>query len=521
MYSNAILKSLKLTGTGPCFDYEYHLNGDIALELENYLLVTGDTDMFRDKYFPIYDSIAHLYSDLLLFNDSLSKYTLLNATDPDEYANNVDNPAFTMVLTKTRLQMANAFRSMFGIAQNATWTRQADQIQIPTNQDANIILEYESMNGSIQVKQADVVLIDDLLDYENKYRLSDLTYYAGKQSLEGPGMTYGVFSIVASEAIPSGCAAYTYNLYGTQPYVRAPWFQYSEQLIDDYGANGGTHPAFPFLTGMGGANRIAIFGYLGLRLRLDSLNVNPSLPPQIPHLTYRKFFWQGHAVKASANLTHTKLWRMPAKDSLATANAKFNTPSPIPVTVGYSEDVMELTEMEPLVLENRRPDLNRTVAGNIGQCKPASSSSEHAPGQFPVGAVDGSVLTKWQPARANQMATLTVELGNAGIRNVQGFMLDWAQAPPMQYSIAFANKSDARAGEMRNVTRDDTVKVTLPYDAEQAATIVTYQSNTTKVKLEEAVWGGKYAFLSIQGNQANASDGAAGASVAEWAILAG
>ena len=100
-------------------------------------------------------------------------------------------------------------------------------------------------------------------------------------------MTYAVFSIIENNNSTSGCASYTYDLYSSQPYARAPWFQFSEQLIDDYGENGGTHPAFPFLTGMGGAHRVAVFGYLGLKLTLDSLNIYPSLPPQIPHLRLR------------------------------------------------------------------------------------------------------------------------------------------------------------------------------------------------------------------------------------------
>src|SRR6202000_2954457 len=113
----------------------------------------------------------------------------------------------------------------------------SDKINIPTDEAANIILEYQTMNGSIQVKQADVVLVDDLLAYPNPYTLSDLDYYAGKQSPNGPGMTYGVFSIIANEASPSGCSSYTYDIYSSQPYVRGPWFQFSEQLLDDYQLN--------------------------------------------------------------------------------------------------------------------------------------------------------------------------------------------------------------------------------------------------------------------------------------------
>ncbi len=73
------------TGTGPCFDYEYHINGDIAQEFVNYWVTSGDTEFFETELFPVYDSIAKFYSELLVKNGST--YQLYNMTDPDEYAN--------------------------------------------------------------------------------------------------------------------------------------------------------------------------------------------------------------------------------------------------------------------------------------------------------------------------------------------------------------------------------------------------------------------------------------------------
>lgn len=73
------------TATGPCFDYEYHINGDIAQEFANYWVVSGDSEFFKKSLFPVYDSIATFYSELLVKNGS--DYILNNMTDPDEYAN--------------------------------------------------------------------------------------------------------------------------------------------------------------------------------------------------------------------------------------------------------------------------------------------------------------------------------------------------------------------------------------------------------------------------------------------------
>ena len=66
-------------------DYEYHINGDIAQEFANYWVASGDNEFFRTYLFPVYNSIAIFYSEVLTKNGSL--YTLTNMTDPDEYAN--------------------------------------------------------------------------------------------------------------------------------------------------------------------------------------------------------------------------------------------------------------------------------------------------------------------------------------------------------------------------------------------------------------------------------------------------
>jgi trehalose/maltose hydrolase-like predicted phosphorylase len=509
------------TGTGPCFDYEYHINGDIGLELYNYFVATGDSEYFRQELLPIYDAVAYFYGELVDLNKTTNTWDLHNATDPDEYANNVDNPGFTAALMQTHLMTANTLHDRFGLPRNQSWDMKAPNITVPIDANASILLEYSGMPGSIDVKQADVVLVDDFLQYQNPYSFSDLEYYAGKQTLNGPGMTYGVFSIVANAVSQSGCSSYTYDLYGSRPYTRAPWFQFSEQLNDNYTDNGGTHPAYPFLTGMGGAHRVAVFGYLGLRLRLDSFNIDPNLPPYIPQIKYRTIYWQGHPISASSNTTHTTLKRLPS--SLENSNSTFNT-QPIPVTIGFSDPVLLLDFNSTLVVPNRNISFNATDDGNIAQCRPATSSSETFPGQLPVGAVDGSITTKWQPIYdSSGSANLTVELGHmAKDIPVVGFTLNWAQNPPVGFQIYFSNTSDfQKAGVLvfSQGNSSQAVKISNPYDPTKVADITAYVGNTTEVKLSSSVPATQYACLVISGVQGDVKHPGDGATVADWAIL--
>ncbi|KAL9101605.1 MAG: hypothetical protein Q9163_003144 [Psora crenata] len=507
------------TGTGPCFDYEYHINGDIAQEFANYWVTSGDTQFFSETLFPIYDSIAMFYSQLVAKNGS--SYVLTNMTDPDEYANGVDNGGFTMPLIADTLMNANKFRQFLGKEPDRTYEDIASNIFVDRNADTGIINEYTGMDGSISVKQADVVLSTFPLDYQQNYTardsLNDLQYYAGKQSLNGPGMTYAIFSIVASAVDVAGCSSYTYQQYSEQPYARAPWFQFSEQLVDNFEANGGTHPAYPFLTGHGGSNQVTLFGYLGLRLTPDfTLHIDPSLPPQIPYLKYRTFYWQGWPISAIANQTHTVLTRL--SSPYTTANMTFSN-TPIPVEVG--NDASTTYQLPPdgaLTLTNRNIANITAVDGNIAQCLPVSSPDDFQPGQFPIAAVDGAASTKWQPNFSNKTQSITVKLAPQSFQPVTGFFFDWAQNPPTTATVFFHNTSTPDDFAV-TAMQQQSISISVPYDETRVSLITPYMSNTTNVTLDPPLYSGRYATLQIFGNQATNMTNATGASVAEWAII--
>jgi hypothetical protein len=349
-------------------------------------------------------------------------------------------------------------------------------------------------------------------------------------------MTWAIFSVVANEMSPSGCSAYTYAQYSYKPYTRAPFFQLSEQMVDNTTINGGTHPAYPFLTGHGGANQVAIYGYLGLRLVPDDiLHVDPSLPPQIPYLKYRTFFWRGWPISAWSNYTHTTISHARGVAPLDTADKRFANKT-ITIQSGPEDDATtyRLPFKGSVVIPNRQIGTQNTVAGNLVQCQAVSSTNAFEPGQFPISAVDGAASTKWQPSRADDVSSITVSLEEEAGSLVSGFYFDWAQAPPVNATIIFHNqtlKDPAKA--LSAESSDHTVvhsltNVTLsnPYDSETTNLdiIAIPQGNTTNVTLSSPVRAARYASLLIVGNQAldpidvKFKNGT-GATVAEWAIL--
>ncbi|CCT73100.1 ATH1-Acid trehalase, vacuolar [Fusarium fujikuroi IMI 58289] len=527
------------TATGPCWDYEYHLNGDIGISLVNQWVTSGDTDFFKETLLPIYDSVANLFADLLKPNGS--SWTITNMTDPDEYANHVDAGGFTMALASETLIQANKIRRQFGMTENKTQDEIASDVLFI--RENGITLEFTTMNGSAIVKQADVVLMSFPLGYNDNYTdqngLDDLDYYANKQSPDGPAMTWAIYSIVADELSPSGCSAYTYAQYSYRPYTRPPFYQLSEQLVDNATTNGGTHPAYPFLTGHGGANQVTIFGYLGLRLIPDQgLHVNPNLPPQIPYIRYRTFYWRGWPISAWSNYTHTVISRHQTTKPLDVADSRYANKS-ITVYAGKQGDsaLRHLTFDEPVVIKNRQIGSVNTVHGNLAQCRPVKSSNLYEPGQFPLAAVDGATSTKWQPSKAAEVSSLTVSLAKKDVGSkVKGFYFDWADAPPVNVTVLFHNKTIDDPTKVYGKSSHDSdydvvvsikkVKLSDAYNAktDDLDAVVMPTGNTTNVTLPEPVPLSRYATLLIAGNQAldkvdlKAGNGT-GATVAEWAIL--
>jgi trehalose/maltose hydrolase-like predicted phosphorylase len=173
------------TGTGPCINYEYHLNYDIANNLLQEYNVTNDETWFNNGPRQIIESIATSTGELLQYNQTTGSYWLHNMTDPDEFANHVDNGAFTIASAAMLLQNANQIRAAQGLPINEAWQIQAENIAFPKS-GSGITKEFEAMNNSVVVKQADVVLLAYPLGFDQNYtaedKLEDLEYVSSPAS---------------------------------------------------------------------------------------------------------------------------------------------------------------------------------------------------------------------------------------------------------------------------------------------------------------------------------------------------
>lgn len=91
----------------------------------------------------------------------------------------MNNGAYTLASASKILSTANEFRALYGLPLNDTWTNISASVAIPYD-PSGITIEYDGMNNSVPVKQADVVLNTYPLDYTTNYTAeqsrTDLAY---------------------------------------------------------------------------------------------------------------------------------------------------------------------------------------------------------------------------------------------------------------------------------------------------------------------------------------------------------
>lgn len=76
-----------------------------------------------------------------------------------------------MPMIAETLNYVNFYREQFGLEVNETWSEMADNVLV-LRQDG-VTLEFTAMNGSAQVKQADVVLNTYPLGYTDNYTVEN------------------------------------------------------------------------------------------------------------------------------------------------------------------------------------------------------------------------------------------------------------------------------------------------------------------------------------------------------------
>lgn len=240
--------------TGP---FEHHITACVAIATWNYYLVTQDKEWLAEKGWPILKSTAEFWCSRVEKNDR-GEYEIRNVVAADEWAENVDNNAFTNAAAKVNLEYAAKCAELLGITPSAEWSEVAGNI--PIRQLSNgVTSEHDTYNGE-PIKQADVNLLAfPLKVITDKDQIKkDLEYYEVRiPEKETPAMTQAVFSLLYSRL---GDAKKSYHFFkdAYEPNLLPPFRVIAE-------TKGGTNPYF--ITGAGGVLQTVLMGYGGLDIQ--------------------------------------------------------------------------------------------------------------------------------------------------------------------------------------------------------------------------------------------------------------
>ncbi len=248
--------------------FEHHITADVAIAAWNYFSVTQDTSWLREKGFPMIKECADFWVSRVERNGP-GHFDINNVVAADEWAENVDNNAFTNAAAKANLQYAKWAAEILHEPVDTDWIFVKNNI--PILKLANdVTSEYAGYDGR-KIKQADVNLLAYPLKEitEEAQIKKDLAYYEGRVGEGSPAMTHAIFAI----------------LYARLHEPEKAWKAFEETYIPNklppFGVMaetaGGTNPYFA--TGAGGYLQSVLFGFGGLNITPKGIvQLNTSLP---------------------------------------------------------------------------------------------------------------------------------------------------------------------------------------------------------------------------------------------------
>ncbi|MHA4808499.1 glycoside hydrolase family 65 protein [Flavitalea flava] len=247
--------------------FEHHITADIAIAAWSYYCVTQDKTWLKEKGYPLLKETADFWASRVERNGP-GHYDITNVVAADEWAENVDNNAFTNAAARANLLYATEAARLLGLTPDPDWITVRNNIPI-LHFENGITREHASYQGE-KIKQADVNLLAyPLKEITNPAAIrKDLEYYQPRVG-EGPAMTHAIFSILYSRlGLPD--KAYQAFQTGYTANLRPPFGVLAETAT-------GNNPYFA--TGAGGMLQAMLNGFGGLEITPSGIiQLKTSLP---------------------------------------------------------------------------------------------------------------------------------------------------------------------------------------------------------------------------------------------------
>jgi protein-glucosylgalactosylhydroxylysine glucosidase len=248
--------------------FEQHITADVSIAFWNYYSYTQDKSWLR-KEWSVLKETADFWVSRVVKNQDES-YSILNVVGADEYAQHVDDNAFTNASAIESLKNTIKAATILNEPIDPKWVSVSEKLVIHTKN--GITQNYKGYNGQI-IKQADVNLlayplhiVTDRVQIEK-----DLEYYAEKiDKKDGPAMASGVLSVLYAR-LGDKEKAYTYFVKSYLPNSRPPFGVFSESANSN-------NPYFA--TGAGAMLQAVIYGFGGVEQTDYGLKYNKGLLPK-------------------------------------------------------------------------------------------------------------------------------------------------------------------------------------------------------------------------------------------------
>ena len=255
--------------------FEHHITADVAIAAWNYFAVTQDTTWLREKGFPMIKECADFWVSRIEKNGA-GHYDIKNVVAADEWAENVDNNAFTNAAAKANLRYAVMAATLLHQPLNDDWTDVEKNIPI-LKMNNGITQEHAAYHGE-KIKQADVNLLAyPLHEITDPQQIrNDLEYYASRVGEGSPAMTHAIFALLYAR-LGDRAKAWSAFQEAFIPNKKEPFGVLSESA-------GGTNPYFA--TGAGGFLQSVLMGFGGLEITpAGIIQIKSVLPKQWKSLT--------------------------------------------------------------------------------------------------------------------------------------------------------------------------------------------------------------------------------------------
>ena len=258
-------------------DFQHHITGDVSFAVRQYLAMTGDTGLFTDTEAGLTGCefvrlMAEFWASRVTCSEDSGTCDIRKVMGPDEYHAGVDNNVYTNVVAAMAVYFAH-YSSCVGECEAIPeeWLSLVSRLSLQYDPDLDYHPQYQGYQPGTQIKQADTVLVGYPLMYNMSVttRKNDLETYEAVTDPGGPAMTWGMYAIGYLELGQEERAGDLFRK-SYQPYYHPPFYMWTENVNGTGAVN--------FITGMGGFLQGVMFGYLGLRVRLDRLEFSPVLP---------------------------------------------------------------------------------------------------------------------------------------------------------------------------------------------------------------------------------------------------